>query len=320
MEIIKGLEALNNSFPDTVLTIGNFDGVHLGHQKILVSVLKRAEEIKGTSMAVTFEPHPMKIIAPRREIRILTTLEEKAKLIEEMGMNVLFCINFNKEFSNLLPDNFIEDVLVKKINAKEIIVGTNYAFGKNKKGTVELLRRRGKKYGFSVKVIRNARVHGNIVSSSSIRNLLVKGAVYEASTLLGRAYSIEGSVIKGKGRGKSLLNIPTANITTPCELAPKEGVYAVRVGVKGCVFEGAANIGKNPTFGDADVSYEVHLFNFSGNLLDKDIRIYFIDRIRSERLFPDASSLKKQIRNDIERAREILSSKHPKLISGQHQF
>jgi len=314
MEIIRGLEALNKSYPNTVLTIGNFDGVHLGHQKIILEVLKRSEEIKGTSMAVTFEPHPMKVLAPEREIRILTTLEEKAKLIEEMGVNVLLCINFNKEFANLLPDDFIEDVLVKKINAKEIIVGTNYAFGKNKKGTVELLKRRGKKYGFRVKAVSNVRVYGNIVSSSSIRSLLLKGAVYDTSTFLGRAYSIEGSVIKGKGRGKNLLNIPTANITTPVEIAPKEGVYAVRVGFNNSIYEGVANIGKNPTFGNTDVSYEVHLFNFSINLLGQNIRIYFIDRLRGERLFPDVLSLEKQIRNDIERAREILSTKHPKLI------
>jgi riboflavin kinase/FMN adenylyltransferase len=314
MEIIRGLEALNKSYPNTVLTIGNFDGVHLGHQKIILEVLKRAEEIKGTSMAVTFEPHPMKVLAPEREIRILTTLEEKAKLIEEMGINVLFCINFNKEFANLLPDDFIKDVLVKKINAKEIIVGANYAFGKNKKGTVELLRRRGKKYGFRVKAVRNVRIDGNIVSSSSIRSLLLKGALYETSTFLGRAYSIEGSVIKGKGRGKNLLNIPTANITTPLEIAPKEGVYAVRVGFNNSIYEGVANIGKNPTFGNTDVSYEVHLFNFSGDLLGEDIRIFFIDRLRGEQLFPDILSLEKQIRNDIERAREILSTKHPKLI------
>ena len=314
MEIIRGLEALNKSYPNTVLTIGNFDGVHLGHQKIILEVLKRSEEIKGTSMAVTFEPHPMKVLAPEREIRILTTLEEKAKLIEEMGVNVLLCINFNKEFANLFPDDFIEDVLVKKINAKEIIVGTNYAFGKNKKGTVELLRRRGEKYGFRVKAVRNVRIDGNIVSSSSIRSLLFKGAVHDTSTFLGRAYSIEGSVIKGKGRGKNLLNIPTANITTPVEIAPKEGVYAVRVRFNNSIYEGVANIGKNPTFGNTDVSYEVHLFNFSGDLLGEDIRIFFIDRLRGEQLFPDILSLEKQIRNDIERAREILSTKHPKLI------
>jgi riboflavin kinase/FMN adenylyltransferase len=314
LKIIRGLEALNNNYPHTILTIGNFDGVHLGHQKILLEVSKRAKEIKGTSMAVTFDPHPMKVLAPERELRILTTFDEKAKLIEDIGINVLLCIKFNRKFANLLPDEFIEDVLVRKIHAKEIIVGANYAFGKNKKGTVDLLRRRGKKYGFRVKVMRHARINSDIVSSSKIRSLLSKGAASEVSTFFGRAYSIKGRVIKGKGRGRKLLNIPTANITTPVEIAPKEGVYAVRVGFNNRVFEGVANIGRNPTFGNEDVSYEVHLFNFSRDILGKVIRIYFIDRIRGERQFPDPSSLEKQIRNDIKYAQKILSTNHPKLI------
>jgi riboflavin kinase/FMN adenylyltransferase len=314
LKIIRGLEALNNNYPNTILAIGNFDGVHLGHRKILLEISKRAKEIKGTSMAMTFEPHPMKVLAPGREIRILTPFDEKAKLIADLGIDVLLCINFNRVFANLLPDEFIKDVLVKKIHVKEVIVGSSYTFGKNKKGTIDLLRRRGKKYGFRVKVMRHARINSYIVSSSKIRSLLSKGAVSEVSTFFGRAYSIEGCVIKGKGRGRSLLNIPTANITTPVEIAPREGVYAVRVGFNNRVFEGVANIGKNPTFGNSEVSYEVHLFNFSGNLLGKYLRIYFIDRIRNEQFFPGVSSLEMQIRNDIDCAKKILSSNHPKLI------
>lgn len=313
MEIIIGLEAFNRNYPDTVLTIGNYDGVHLGHQKILSMVLERAKEINGTSMVMTFEPHPLKVLAPERNIKLLTTSEEKARLIEAMGIDVLLFVNFNKEFANMLPDDFINEVLVKKLNVKEIIVGTNYAFGKQKKGTIDLLRRRGEKYGFHVKAVRNVMVHGNTVSSSSIRSLLLKGAVYEVSNYIGRSYSIEGNVIKGKGRGQSLLHVPTANITTPVEIAPKEGVYVVRVGLKDNIYNGVANIGKNPTFGNTDVSYEVHLFNFSGNLLGETIRVYFIDRIRGERTFPDAASLEKQIRDDIEYAKEILNIKNPKL-------
>jgi len=314
MELIRGLNALRERYPDTVLTIGNFDGVHLGHQKILLAVIRRAEEVKGTAMTITFEPHPIKVLAPEKELKILTTFKEKKRLMEAMGMNVLLCINFNKEFSNLSPDGFIEDVLVRKIGAKEVIVGHGYAFGKNRKGTTELLRRRGRKFGFSVKVVRDAKVYGEVVSSSKIRSLLMRGRAYEASTLLVRAYTIEGDVIRGMGRGGKLLNIHTANITTPVELAPKEGVYAVRVGYRGEFFEGVANIGRKPTFGNADVSYEVHIFNFSGNLLGEHIRIYFIDWIRSERLFPDVLSLKKQIMGDIEHAKEILRNKNPKLI------
>jgi riboflavin kinase/FMN adenylyltransferase len=313
MEIIRGLANLNTSYPDTVLTIGNFDGIHLGHQKVISMVLRKAEEIRGTSMVMTFDPHPVRVIAPERDVKMLTTFDEKARLIEATGIDVLLCIEFNKEFSGMLPDDFIDNVLVKKINVKEIILGSNYAFGKNKKGTIDLLRKRGGKYGFSVTAVRNAEVHGRIVSSSTIRSLLLKGAVSEVSNFLGRAYSMEGVVIKGKGRGQSLLRVPTANITTPVEIAPKEGVYAVRVGLRGRIYDGVANIGKNPTFGNSEVSYEVHLFNFDGNLLGENIRIYFIDRIRSERVFPDPISLEKQIRDDIECAGEILSTKNPKL-------
>ncbi|MBS1112660.1 MAG: ribF [Nitrospirae bacterium] len=316
MEIVVGLEALNKIYPDTVLTIGNYDGVHLGHQKILSTVVKRAGEIKGTSMVMTFEPHPVKVIAPERNIKLLTTTEEKARLIETMGIHVLLLINFNKEFSSMLPDDFINEVLIKKIKVREIIVGTNYTFGKHKKGTIDLLRKRGKSFGFDVQAIRNVMVHGNIVSSSAVRSLLQRGAVHEVSQYLGRAYSIEGSVIKGKGRGQSILHIPTANITTPVEIAPREGVYAVKVNMRGTVYNGVANIGKNPTFGNENVSYEVHLFSFSGNLLGANIRIYFIDRIRGERTFPDPVSLEKQIRDDIEYAKNILNPKNEALRTG----
>jgi riboflavin kinase/FMN adenylyltransferase len=314
MEFIRGLEALQKYYSNTILTIGNFDGVHLGHQKILFTVIKRAGELKGTSMAITFEPHPLAVLAPEREIKILTTLKEKTKLMEAMGINVLLCINFNKEFSELSPDDFIRDVLVGKIGAKEVTVGHGYAFGKNRRGTTELLRRRGRKFGFSVRVIRDAKVNGEVVSSSKVRSLLMKGRVYEASTLLGRAYSIEGDVISGMGRGGELLDTHTANITTPDEFVPKEGVYAVRVGLDNEFFDGVANIGRKPTFGNSDISYEVHLFNFSGDLRGEHIRIYFIDWVRSERLFSDVLSLKEQIMKDIRYAKEILIERNPKLI------
>jgi riboflavin kinase / FMN adenylyltransferase len=313
MKIIRGLENLNKSYPNTVLTIGNYDGIHLGHQKILSMVLKRAEEIGGTSMVMSFDPHPVKVLAPERNMKLLTTPEEKARLIEAMGIDVLLYVRFDREFSRMLPDDFLYDVLVGKIHVKEIIVGANYAFGKNKKGTIDLLRRRGEKYDFSVKAVRDVMVHSHIVSSSAIRSLLLKGAVSEVSNFLGRAYSVEGTVIKGKGRGRSILHIPTANISTPVEIAPKEGVYAVKVGLKGSMYDGVANIGKNPTFGNAEVSYEVHVFNFDGNLLGENLRIYFIDRIRGERTFPDPASLGKQIRDDIEQAKELLT-KHPVLM------
>lgn len=306
MEIIHGLENLDKYYSNTVLTIGNFDGVHLGHQKILSMVIQEARARKGTPMVMTFDPHPMKVLAPERDIRLLMTFEEKVRLIEKTGIRVLLTIPFTREFAGMLPDDFIREVLIHKIRAKVIIVGSQYTFGRNKKGSIALLRRRGRKHGFAVHAVRHAKVHGHVVSSSSIRTLLMKGAVQEVSLFLGRAYSIEGKVIKGKGRGQKILHTPTANITTPVEISPKEGVYAVRIGWKGNIFDGVANIGKNPTFGNVDVSYEVHLFNFSGNLLGENLRIFFIDRIRNEQTFSDTESLEKRIREDIREAGEIL--------------
>jgi len=313
MDIIKDIVSLKKSYPNTVLTIGNYDGVHLGHQKILSMVGKKAEEIGGTSMVMTFDPHPVKVIAPEKNVKLLTTPEEKARLIAKMGIDVLLFITFTKEFSQIAPDDFISEILVKKLNIKEVIVGANYSFGKSKKGDIDLLRKRGKEFGFHATAVQDVMLHGNIVSSSSIRSLLLKGAVQDVITYLGRAYSILGTVIKGKGRGKSILNIPTANITSPVEIAPKEGVYAVRVGYKGSIYDGAANIGKNPTFGNTDVSYEVHLFGFSGDLIGESLRIYFIDRIRNERTFPDVATLEKQIRDDMDIAGKILIAKNTKL-------
>lgn len=312
MEIIKDIDSLKKSYPNTVLTIGNYDGVHLGHQKILSMVGKKAEEISGTSMVMTFDPHPVKVIAPEKNVKLLTTPEEKARLIAKTGIDVLLFITFTKEFSQIAPDEFISKILVEKLNIKEVIVGANYSFGKSKKGNIDLLRKRGKEFGFRATAVQDVMLHGNIVSSS-IRSLLMKGAVQDVITYLGRAYSILGTVIKGKGRGKSILNIPTANITSPVEIAPREGVYAVRVGYKGSIYDGAANIGKNPTFGNTDVSYEVHLFGFSGDLIGESLRIYFIDRIRNERTFPDVATLEKQIREDMDVAGKILIAKNTKL-------
>lgn len=313
MEIIKGIENLSKPFPNTVLTIGNYDGVHLGHQKILLNVVKRAKELKGTSMVMTFEPHPVRVLMPEKNIKLLTTFEEKVRIIEKFDVDVLLCVRFDKSFANLKPDDFIKDILVDRLRVKEVIVGSNYTFGRHKKGKIALLRRRGKKYGFSVRAIRSVSIHRTVVSSSTIRSLILRGAVNEASLYLGRAYSIEGVVIKGKGRGARLLNIPTANIDTPFEVAPKDGVYAVKVKIQDVIYDGVANIGNNPTFGNSTTSYEVHLFDFNSDILNQHIRIYFIDRIRGEKKFPDIKALEEQIKRDILNAKEILNKRHIEL-------
>ncbi len=308
MKIIRGLENIKN-IKSPIVTLGNFDGVHLGHQKILQRV--KAVSIKGNypSAVITFDPHPIRVIAPEKGIRILTPFYIKAELIEQTGIDIMICIDFNNEFSSIEPDDFIRNVLVEKLSAVHVIVGHNYRFGKGKKGTTELIRRRGLKYKFKLNVVRNMKLQGGVVSSSRIRNLLLKGKVYDASLLIGRPYFIEGKVISGADRGKKILHTPTANLTTPNELVPKNGVYVVKVQLNGKIYDGVASIGTNPTFGKGSLSYEAHLFDFKGNLRGKKLRAYFIDRLRDEKQFPSHVELKNQIDIDINTAKEILTLK-----------
>jgi len=304
-----------------VLTIGNFDGVHLGHRKIFRTVIERAREIGGTPMAMTFNPHPVRVVAPERDLRIITSHEDKIGLIGQTGIKVLISIPFDREFSRTDPSDFVLRVLVENLGVKWVIVGPRYAFGKNRQGSVDLLRRRGLTFGFRVTVVRYEKVRGEAVSSSRVRSLLLRGRVLEASRLLGRPYHINGSVITGAGRGALVLNTPTANLKTQNELIPREGVYAVKVSMTGsasrkagsAAYNGVANIGSNPTFGGLDMSYEVHLFDFSGNLLGRTLRLHFIDRIRDEQKFPTSAALRDQIRQDVMKARALLAQHHEPL-------
>jgi len=318
MEIISDLTR-PLAYKNPVVTIGNFDGVHLGHQKIFKEVAARAKETGGTALAITFHPHPVRVLAPERGLKMINTPADKKELIERSGINTLICISFNRDFAHTDPDAFIQKIIVDMIGAKWVIVGHSYSFGKSKKGTTSMLRARGVKYGFKTHVVRYAKVHDDVVSSSRIRSLLHRGRVCEASSMLGRAYHISGTVVKGAGRGGPLLNTPTANITTPNELIPREGVYAVRVSfnqpdIAGCVYDGVANVGANPTFGEAAINYEVHIFDFDKDLIGEHLRIHFIDRIRDEKKFASVQELKGHIDNDIRRAKRILSSRKDRLF------
>lgn len=318
MEIIESIKE-KLDYPNPVVTIGNFDGVHIGHQKILKKVVEKAKEIGGTPIAITFYPHPVKVLAPERGLKLITMPEDKRELLSKAGIKVLICINFNKDFARTDPEDFIKKILVDKVNVKWIVVGHNYAFGKGKKGTPDLLRRRGKRYGYGLSVVRYAKVYDDIVSSSRIRSLILRGRVCEASRMLGRPYHIDGIVVRGTGRGSSLLHIPTANMNVSNELIPKEGVYAVKVSIKKTkdkyeIYDGVANIGKNPTFGDMPLSYEVHIFDLNKNLLNERIRVHFIDRIRDEKRFQSIKELQENIKKDIQKAKEILAKRKDQLF------
>lgn len=313
IEVIKGLEPLKEKYPNLVLTIGNFDGIHIGHQRILRRVVQRAKELGGISMAMSFDPHPVKVLSPERGLKLMTTNEEKARVMEALGIEKLLLVNFNSEFARLEPDAFVKEVLVEKLAPREIIVGHNYAFGKGRKGNTALLRRRGRKYGFKLSVVRHAKLKGKVVSSSRTRMKIEKGRVEDAALLLGRPYVLEGTVVKGAGRGAKLLGYPTANINNNNELLPRSGVYAVKVKIQGEVYNGVANIGTNPTFGENKETVEVHIIGFSGDILGRRIRLYFLQRLRDEEKFPDAKSLKNAIARDITEAEKIFIKKSPKL-------
>lgn len=306
MKIIRSVSDIKKfDLKDPVVTLGNFDGVHLGHQEIFKQVVAWALSTGGSSVVFTFEPHPLKVLAPQRSPKLLSTFREKMEQVEALGMDAVICAKFTHEFASQHPEDFVKDVLVGSLGAKHLFVGHDYAFGKNRTGDIDFLRDAGARHGFDLHVIGPVQVEGIVVSSTKIRKLVMDGEVCLASKLLGRPYSIEGTVIHGKSRGRDL-GFPTANITTPNELPPKEGVYAVSAHIEGKVYKGAANIGKNPTFGDEPPSYEVHLLDFDGDLYGKFIKIRFIKRIRDEAKFKSVDELVKQIKKDVEQVRSIL--------------
>jgi len=308
MKIINGIENIREKFPYPVLTLGNFDGVHLGHQTIFRMLVDKARERGGTSIVFTFEPHPMKVIAPERAPRLLTTFDEKVNLIKNFGIDVLICANFTKEFAGIEAEQFVKNILLDVIDVKEVFIGSNYFFGKDRKGTPELLKELGQRYGFKTTIIPEIKVNNVIPSSSRIRTLVTEGKVEDALILLGRYYSVRGRVIEGAKRGGELFDIPTANISPFNELLPKSGVYAVTVEFNGKTFGGAANIGYKPTFGDEKLSCEVHILGFSGNLLGKELKMNFIKRIRDEKKFTKVEDLAAQMRKDIEVIKQTLES------------
>jgi len=309
MRIIRGLKNIVERFPKPVLTLGNFDGVHLGHQAIFKKVVEHARMIGGTSIAFTFEPHPLKVLAPDRSPKLLNTFHGKMKLLAASGIDIVICANFTRAFAEQHPEDFARTVLHDQLEVQEIFVGYDYAFGKGREGSIESLKKMGLTYGFEVGVVEAIQVDGIVVSSSTIRELISSGSVDEAAKLLGRDYVLEGEVVHGSHRGHTL-GFPTANLHTSNELLPGFGVYAVRATVDGQrVREGVASIGVRPTFDAGAVSIEVFLFDFGDDLYGKHMDVSFIKRLRGERKFPDANALVAQVRKDVEDAKKILCSR-----------
>lgn len=305
MKIIRSLEEIVTPLEHTAVTIGNFDGVHLGHREIFRRVKAAAAEIGGKSVVITFLPHPLKVLAPGKSPFQINTHAEKELLIEASGIDILVIIPFTEDFARTTASKFVRDVLVGRIGMKRLIIGYDYAFGRNREGNVEFLRQAGLELGFTIDVLEPLGNGVTVYSSSMIRTMIAEGRVSEVVSLLGRHYSFAGTVIHGHSRGRGL-GFPTANLETDKELIPKYGVYAVKAKIDETVYDGACNIGDNPTFGDSGRSIEVFLFDFEGDLYGMEMRVYFVERIRDERKFPDAEALHRQIAEDVSRCREIL--------------
>jgi riboflavin kinase/FMN adenylyltransferase len=308
MEIIKDLKDISQPVKNAVVTIGNFDGVHIGHRALFQQVIEKAKVLEGTSVVVTFEPHPIRVLRCNKHFPIITLYEQKVELIAATGIDLLVCIPFTPEFAATPARVFIEDILCDTIGMKAVIVGPDYSFGKGREGNISLLRQVGQARGFEV-IISNWIEEGpRRISSTEIRNLVKAGSVEEAADLLGRHYQIRGTVIHGKDRGGKILGFPTANLTLYDELCPKTGVYAVTVEHEQIIYQGVANIGYSPTFNNGGFSVEVHILDFNKNIYKDPIRINFVRRLRGEKKYPTPEALADQIRKDIEETKKILSN------------
>jgi riboflavin kinase / FMN adenylyltransferase len=309
MEIIIGIEQLKRPLNNPVVTLGNFDGVHLGHQSIFRKVKEEARRIKGEAVVITFEPHPLKVLSPQAFPPLLTPFRKKMMLIEKSGIETVLCIEFTPSFSQISPFDFIKNILIDKVKAKKVVVGYNYHFGRNQRGDVEILKQVCKRFQVDVEVMEPLRIGSTTVSSSKIRELIKEGEVEEASKLLGRNYPVIGKVVQGARRGQTL-GFPTANLEISEDLHPKKGVYAVEVLWNQQLLNGLANVGMNPTFlspqgkEEKSVSIEVYILNFHQNLYGEEIQISFKKRIRDETRFNSPAELIEQIKKDVEWAVE----------------
>jgi riboflavin kinase/FMN adenylyltransferase len=309
MNVIYDLNELQAPLRNPVLTIGNFDGVHKGHLVLFDMVKERAKAIGGQSAVMTFDPHPIKIMGPGNGPPLITPTTQKLNLIRNAGMDVILCIPFTRQFASISAQDFVQDILLDKIGIREIVVGYDYTFGSGRRGNITLLRQLGGQLGFLVHVVEPIHIDSELVSSTSIRNLIQEGNLTEARKFLGRAYQISGTVIRGKNRGGRLLGFPTANLRLIDELIPKRGVYAVTVNINDETYYGVTNIGYNPTFGDNALSVETHLLDFTGDILGKTINVNFIQRLRDEETYATLKDLSDQIARDIVEAKRLFRPK-----------
>ena len=289
-----------------VMALGNFDGLHRGHMKIIDRVRRRAGERGGTPAAMTFEPHPSRVLRPDKAPPLLMTSAQKLEALGRTGMQGVAVVRFTHELSSWDPERFVRTVLVDWLHVSEVWVGANFLFGHDRTGTFSVLRGLGQSYGFRADKIDPVRYKDFVVSSTRIRRLVGEARMDEAAALLGRAYYVDGTIVEGRRRGREL-GFPTANLETRNELVPPNGVYATIMTIDGVVHGGVTNIGMRPTFGETTPTIETHVLDYSGNLYGHTVRLAFVQRLRDERRFEDVDALRAQIDADKRRAERLFT-------------
>lgn len=307
MKVIYGIGKVKKVFHNAVLAIGVFDGLHIGHQKLIKEAVKKAKSLGAPAIVMTFSPHPVQVLKPDHYLPFVISLPHRLKLIERLDVVACVVVHFTKRFSQLAAQEFIKRYLIDRIHPKEIFVGNDFRFGRDRKGTLDYFKEAGCKYGFKVNTILPVRGGGKKIGSSRIRRLITNGKLCAAKSYLGRNVSIMGKVIRGDRRGSGL-GFPTANIHPHNAVVPPIGVYATYVVVDNKRLKGMANIGLRPTFkkGNSQINVEVHIFNFQKTIYGKEIIVEFIKKIRNEKVFALKEKLIAQLKRDETKSRAIL--------------
>ncbi len=311
MQLYRSFEELSEKPANAFVTIGNFDGVHLGHQMLFNEVVGKADRHQGVSIAITFEPHPLQVVRPQAGIKLISNFEQKVELIQLANIDILIVLPFTKELA-ATPARVFIDRLLEHVDVTELVVGYDYAFGKGREGDIPFLREEGKRRGFAVSVVDAYYVDDMLVSSTKIRELVTQGRMRDVHKLLGRYYQIRGEVKVGKKRGGTEIGFPTANLhIAPEDLCPKYGVYVTQVTYGGKCYGGVLNIGKNPTFAEQDgaqpIRAETHIFDFDQDIYGHPIKVNLLRFLREERKFSGPRELAAQIAVDIKQARQVLA-------------
>ncbi len=309
MDIARTLQEISIDVSQgTCVTIGNFDGVHNGHRKLIRRTMEKATKLGIPGVVVTFCPHPLKVLAGAHAAPLITDYEKKLDLFDALDVDLVLMLEFTREMAAMEPENFVRDVLVRGLHMRELVVGYDYSFGKGRKGNFALLTALGATYGYSTERLDPVIIDGAIVSSTRIRDLIRAGQVWHVRSLMDRFYVIRGTVVHGMDRGGKLLGFPTANMCVRDELTPMPGVYATWAEVDGVAYKAVTNIGTNPTFGNAETSVETFLLDFDRDIYGWELRVNFVARLRDEKKFEGLDDLVGQIHKDVELARQILDT------------